>query len=65
MENTGYFIDEKLFYPGDAFTDPGRPIDVLALPVAGPWVKISESVDYALALKPRTVFPVHDFYRFG
>lgn len=64
LENTGYFIDEKLFYPGDAFIDPKNPIDILALPVAGPWVKISESVDYALSLKPRVVFPVHDFFRF-
>jgi len=65
LENTGYMIDEKLFYPGDAFVNPGKPVDVLALPVAGPWVKISESVDYALALKPRIAFPVHDFFRFG
>ena len=33
--NTGFFIDDRLFYPGDALTDPKRPIDILALPVAG------------------------------
>lgn len=60
VENTGYMIDGKLFYPGDAFTNPNRPVDILALPVAGPWMKISEAIDYALALKPRVVFPVHD-----
>lgn len=60
VENTGYFIGERLFYPGDAFYDPKRPVDVLALPVAGPWCKISEAVDYALAIKPKHVFPVHD-----
>jgi L-ascorbate metabolism protein UlaG (beta-lactamase superfamily) len=60
VENTGYFIDGKLFYPGDAFTDPHRPVDVLALPVAGPWMKISEALEYGLVLKPRAVFPVHD-----
>ncbi len=32
--NTGYMIDEKLFYPGDALTDPKKPVDILALPVA-------------------------------
>ena len=58
--NTGYFIGERLFYPGDALYDPKRPIEILALPVAGPWVKISESVNYALALKPKIAFPVHD-----
>ncbi len=58
--NTGYFFAEKLFYPGDAFTDPKRPVDILALPVSGPWMKISEAVDYALELKPQKAFPVHD-----
>ncbi len=60
VENTGYFIDDKLFYPGDAFTNPNKKIDVLALPVAGPWMKISEAIDYCLTLKPRVSIPVHD-----
>ena len=58
--NTGYFIGERLFYPGDALYDPKQSIEILALPVAGPWVKISESVSYALTLKPKVAFPVHD-----
>jgi len=53
----------KLFYPGDSFTDLGKSVDVLALPIAGPWLKISESIDYALKLKPKIVFPVHDAIR--
>ena len=60
VENTGYFVDNKLFYPGDAFTKPGKPVDVLALPIAGPWMKASMAIDYALEIKPRVVFPVHD-----
>lgn len=58
--NTGYLIAEKLFYPGDSFTSPKRHIEILALPVAGPWLKLSEAIDYAAALKPRVCFPVHD-----
>ncbi len=60
VENTGYFFDNKLFYPGDAFTNPDKQVDILALPVVGPWLKISESIDYALAIKPRVAFGVHD-----
>lgn len=60
VQNTGYFIDDKLFYPGDTFTDPGKHIEILALPVAGPWMKIKEAIDYASYMKPRVVFPVHD-----
>lgn len=65
VSNVGFMIADKLFYPGDAFTDPKRSVDVLALPVAGPWMKISEAIDYALTLKPRIAFPVHDAVRFG
>lgn len=60
IQNTGVFIANRLWYPGDSFTDPKRTVDILALPVAGPWMKFSEAVDYALALKPRRYIPVHD-----
>jgi L-ascorbate metabolism protein UlaG (beta-lactamase superfamily) len=60
VENTGYIIADKLFYPGDALTLLDREIDILALPVAGPWIKISEAIEYALAVKPKKCFPVHD-----
>ena len=60
VENTGYFIAKTLFYPGDAFYNPQRPVKILALPVAGPWLKISEVIDYALTVKPTTCIPVHD-----
>jgi L-ascorbate metabolism protein UlaG (beta-lactamase superfamily) len=60
IENTGYFVAGKFYFPGDAFHDPKRPIDVLALPVAGPWMKISEAIDFAKQTKPRTAFGVHD-----
>src|SRR3989344_8079230 len=33
VQNTGYFIGPRLFYPGDALYDPKKPMDVLALPV--------------------------------
>lgn len=58
--NTGYFVDDYLFYPGDAFTDPNRDIPALALPTAGPWAKISDVIDYVRSVKPAKAFPVHD-----
>ncbi len=60
VQNTGYFIADRLFYPGDSFINPNRQIDILALPVAGPWCKIADSIKYALELKPKNAFPVHD-----
>jgi L-ascorbate metabolism protein UlaG (beta-lactamase superfamily) len=58
--NTGYFIGDRLFYPGDALTVPGRPVDVLAFPAAGPWMKFSEAVDYVVKVQPSVAFPVHE-----
>ncbi|MDO8620485.1 MAG: MBL fold metallo-hydrolase [bacterium] len=58
--NTGYFIANRFFYPGDALYDPKKPIEILALPVVGPWMKTSEAMEYAKRLKPKVVFPVHD-----
>jgi len=60
VQNTGYMID-SLCYPGDSFNMPHTDaVDILALPVLGPWMKMVEAIDYAKALKPRIVFPVHD-----
>jgi L-ascorbate metabolism protein UlaG (beta-lactamase superfamily) len=60
VENTGYFIGEKFFFPGDSFFNPKRAVDVLALPVAGPWMRIGHAVEYLREIKPRTAFGVHD-----
>jgi len=60
VQNTGYFIDKTLFYPGDAYTNPPKPVRILALPVAGPWCAIKDAMHYALAVKPTYAFPVHD-----
>ncbi|MDB4940279.1 MAG: putative Zn-dependent hydrolase [Candidatus Doudnabacteria bacterium] len=58
--NIGFLIDDKLWYPGDNFTNPELEIEVLALPAVAPWLKLSEVIDYAIALKPKIIFPVHD-----
>ncbi|MEK9181162.1 MAG: MBL fold metallo-hydrolase [Patescibacteria group bacterium] len=60
IQNTGYFIANRFFYPGDAFTNPGKPVEVLALPVAGPWMRLLEAIDYAFEVKPAVCFPVHE-----
>lgn len=60
VQNTGYFIDGALFYPGDSFHDPKREVTILALPVAGPWMRLEEAIEYAKLIRPKAVFPVHD-----
>lgn len=58
--NTAFAIGERLWYPGDAFLIPLLPVEILALPVAAPWMKTSECIEYARRVKPRVCFPVHD-----
>mgnify|MGYP003425133795 FL=1 len=59
VQNTGYMINE-FCYPGDSFNMPPSKVDILALPVLGPWMKMKDAIDYAKELRPRIVFPVHD-----
>ena len=59
-ENTAYMVADKFYFPGDNFHVSGKPVDVLALPVAGPWMKMAEAVDFAKAVKARVALGVHD-----
>lgn len=110
IHNSGFFIANRFFYPGDAFVRPytaepeiakeppatyertvanmparpsghsggplsdyvennpflhakvglPKPIEILALPVSAPWMRIAEAIDYAIELKPKICIPVHD-----
>ncbi|MES2409360.1 MAG: MBL fold metallo-hydrolase [Patescibacteria group bacterium] len=60
VQNTGYCIAEKLFIPGDSFEHDDINPEILALPVAGPWMKIETAVDYCIRLMPKKTFPIHD-----
>jgi len=58
--NTGFLVAGRLFVPGDALHDVPEGVEILALPTGAPWMKLAEAIDYAKAVKPRVVFPVHD-----
>ena len=59
--NAAYLFDDgALFHPGDSFTRPGRDIDVLALPTSGPWLRLSDAIEYVQAIAPRIAVPVHE-----
>ncbi|HTF60591.1 MAG TPA: MBL fold metallo-hydrolase, partial [Actinomycetes bacterium] len=60
VPNVGYLVGGRLFHPGDAFTPPGQPVEVLAVPAGAPWLKVSEPIDYLRAVRPRVAVPVHD-----
>ncbi|MFC6091388.1 MBL fold metallo-hydrolase [Saccharothrix lopnurensis] len=59
--NVGYLVDHGAFYhPGDSLTVPAQRVDVLALPTAAPWMKVSDAADFLAAVSPRRAVPVHE-----
>jgi L-ascorbate metabolism protein UlaG (beta-lactamase superfamily) len=61
VDNVGVLVNEAFYYPGDSYAVPrGRDIGLLAAPVGAPWLKISEAMDFVLAVQPRRAFATHD-----
>jgi L-ascorbate metabolism protein UlaG (beta-lactamase superfamily) len=61
--NSGYVLtvgDTKVYHPGDALTPPGEEVDVLLVPVSAPWMRTSEAIDFARAVKARRNVAIHD-----
>ena len=59
--NLAYLLDDgALLHPGDSFFVPDGPVQTLAVPIDGPWLKLSEAVDYVKAVRPETVLPIHE-----
>lgn len=63
--NMGFVLsasnEPTLFHPGDAYdADPGPKVDVLALPLNGPWAAVRDTLAFARRLSPRWIVPIHD-----
>lgn len=59
-QNIGVMVNNTLYYPGDSFELPGKPVNILAAPVSGPWMKTGEAIDFITQAKPHVIIPVHD-----
>lgn len=60
IQNIGVLIEDRLYYPGDSFTVPDKSVDILALPISAPWMKLSEAIDFMQTIGARFTFPTHD-----
>jgi L-ascorbate metabolism protein UlaG (beta-lactamase superfamily) len=59
--NLAYLVGGDAFlHPGDALVVPPRPVQVLAVPIDGPWLKLAEAVDYVAAVRPAVAVPIHE-----
>lgn len=64
VSNTGVVLsapdEPALFHPGDTYAYTPEGIDILAAPLAAPWAKVSETVEFVRQVSPQVVFPIHD-----
>ena len=59
-DNVGVLINDELYYPGDSYTIPDVAVGTLAAPLAAPWLKIGDAMDFVLAVAPERAFYAHD-----
>lgn len=54
----------SVFHPGDSYDPPAAlPVEglgVLLVPVSGPWMRLSEAIDFARSVPAGFVVPIHD-----
>lgn len=63
ISNSGYVLtlgEQKVYHPGDALTGPGEAVDVLLCPVSAPWMRVSEAIEFARAVKAPRNLAIHD-----
>jgi L-ascorbate metabolism protein UlaG (beta-lactamase superfamily) len=61
--NSGFLVSvegREVYHPGDAFTVPDEPVDVLLAPVSGPWNKLAEVIDFARDVGAAQTVAIHD-----
>lgn len=61
--NSGYVLtagDTTVYHPGDALTVPDLDVDLALVPVSGPWLKVSEAIDFARAVGAPRNLAIHD-----
>jgi L-ascorbate metabolism protein UlaG (beta-lactamase superfamily) len=65
--NMTYLIEldgQSLYHPGDSYDAPAQlpdsGLDVLLVPVSGPWTKLADAIDFARSVPAGAVVPIHD-----
>lgn len=62
--NVGFVLRSEgqptLFHPGDALDTVPAGVDILAVPLYGPWAAAKETVDFVRAVGALEAFPIHD-----
>jgi L-ascorbate metabolism protein UlaG (beta-lactamase superfamily) len=49
-----------VYHPGDSLDLPYVPVDVLCVPISGPWLSLGEAIDYVHDADARIALAIHD-----
>ena len=60
VQNIGVLIDNKLYYPGDSFTECPKSFEVLAVPASAPWLRVGQTIPLIKNSQCKQVFPTHN-----
>lgn len=62
--NVGLMFDAPdeptFFHPGDSLEATPQGVDVLAIPIYGPWAAMKETIDFVRAVGAPQGFPIHE-----
>lgn len=59
--NIGVLVNDAFYYGGDTLIQPrGKSIVMLAVPASAPWLRMSEAMDFIMALQPKACIPTHN-----
>lgn len=60
IANVGYLVEDSVYHPGDSFSVPTAKVDVLLAPLHAPWSKMSEVIDFVVAVRAAKTINLHD-----
>lgn len=59
--NIAYVINGRLCHPGDSLkVEVLDQIEILALPVGAPWMRVVDALEMVEKLNPKHILPIHD-----
>lgn len=59
-QNIAVLVNNRLFYPGDSFTQCPKPFHTLAVPASAPWLRVGQTLPLFENSQCDQVFPTHD-----
>ncbi len=60
VENIAVLVNNRFYHPGDSYTLPNVPVEVLSAPASAPWLRITEASKFISDIGPKIAFPSHN-----